>query len=222
MQSRQFTIKKKIWLLPFAMAVITLMVFSTCKRKKGNSDPTCVKLTKKQIQKWVDKGYTNPKDTNYMASVEFHTAYANPGDVFRVFAIGRNAKGDLMSKTLTELTPVDSCIKSHIHLKKYIFIGAVPATLDELEILDGINVKANLEYLRMLPYTEYEARSKFDMLAYTGFVHAKLTSKRLYRLALPPCPPCPNCKGPCPPPTSCPPGCVDDTIEQPIDSEANQ
>ena len=216
MQKNSFAFKKIIWLLSLIIAVISLLSFSSCNGKKAK-DAACVKLTKAQIQKWINKGYTDTTKPNYIASLRFQTAYAGPGTVFRVFVIGQRKDGSLVNESLTELAPVDTCNKSHINLPAFIFVGTVPADWSDLGVLknDG-KVIDSLEYLQMTPYAYLDPGSKFKLLAYTPYIIKKggvKSAPELKAYDLLPCPPCPNCKEPCPPPEGCIAPCTQASID---------
>ncbi len=207
MQTSHLSFKKSIWLLPLAIAAFSLVIILSWSCGKKAKSPTCVKLTKAQIQKWVNKGYTDSTKPNYMASMQFKTAYAFPGSVFRVFVIGARKDGSLINESLTELTPVDTCNKSHIKLSTYIFTGLNPADFYQLKILKSNGkIIDSLKYLQLEPFTFTDPTTHFDILAYNnsvvkeGGIILKYTAKGDQVL---PCPPCAYCKDPCPPPTGC-------------------
>ena len=196
-----------------------MLAFTSCGSGKESKNPTCVKLTKAQIQKWVKKGYTNPTNPDYMTSLRFTTAYADPGAVFKVFVMGVRTNGDSIPETLTELTPVDTD-NCKIKLSTYIFSGVNPFDFSELHILkeDGTIID-NLEYLKLVPFDYYEPKSEFNFVAYTPYVIKKggITSQLLDSagsiINFLPCPPCLYCKV-----TSCPTICEGRCGPQKIDS----
>ena len=85
MQKKQFSFNKTTWLWLPLIAIFSMAVISSCKCKKKPQYPSCVQLTKAQIQKWVDKGYTDSTKADYMIALQIKTAYAFPGTVFRYF-----------------------------------------------------------------------------------------------------------------------------------------
>lgn len=210
MQLRFFT-RNQPSFFPFALLIIGafLLTLLSCSSGKHSKIPTCVKLTRSQIEKWVKKGYTDPTNPNYMTSVEFTTADAGPGAVFRVFVIGVRGDGTRIPESLTELTPVDkdACV---IKLSDFLLIGTIPRRLSDLQILkkDG-NIIDSLEYLKLVPVDYEDPTTKYQFLAYenynimTGGVIRNVLDTVGYKIVLPPCPPCPNCIAPCPPPRSC-------------------
>jgi hypothetical protein len=203
MQEGQSTFKKSIGLLTLIVAAFSMVIISSCNDKSSN-DPVCVKFTKAQIQKWIDKGYINRLDLNPMVSVRFTTAYAGPGTVFRVYITGVRKDGSIIKESLTELTPVDSCTKDHIKLSEFIFIGTNPADLSQLGILDKDGkIVDGLEYLQMTPFDYTDPKTKYDFLAYENSIKkgdgTTMMRPLIHSDQILPCPPCPNC-----PPSSCP------------------
>jgi len=190
-------------LLQLLIAISWLALLS-CNPGKQSKVPTCVKLTKAQIQKWVTKKYTDPTNPNHMTSVQFTTAYAGPGAIFRVYVMGVRADGTPIPESLTELTPVDqdAC---NIKLPDFLLLGTIPRKLSELNILksDG-GVMDSLEYLKLVPVEYTDPSTKYQFMAYESY-HIKTggITLKVEGGVLPPCPPCPNCIAPCPPPTSC-------------------
>lgn len=206
MQKIKSSSKKSNWLLlPLAIAAFSLLMITSCCRKKSTF-PTCVKLTKAQIQKWVKEGYTDPANKNYMLSVRFKTAYASPGGVFRVFVTGLRKDGSLINESLTELTPVDTCNKEHIKLSDFIFTGTNPANLSDLGIVQSNGkIIDSLQFLQLAPFNYTDPVTKYDFLAYDIFTVKKggvISNSLVPRVGLP-CPPCPNCNA-----SSCPPPCT--------------
>jgi hypothetical protein len=211
MQKDQFSFNKSIGLLMILVAAFSMVIISSCKDKISKV-PTCVKLTKAQIQKWVDKGYTDTTKPNYMSSLRFKTAYAFPGTPFGVFVIGVRKDGKVIEESLTKLTPVDTCKKDHVELSDYIFTGMIPVDLVDLKILqgDGKKVTDSLENVVLQPYDWSDPNTHFNFLAYHFSIFKKggvvikpeVTTTMALKIGLP-CPPCPNCPNPCPPPAGC-------------------
>jgi hypothetical protein len=209
MLTNQFSfIKSKWYLLPFAFLLFSLMVASSCNPGSNSKNPTCVKLTKAQFQKWVKSGYTNSKNKDYISAVQFRTAYAFPGTIFKVYVIGQRADGTFVNESLTELKTIDTC-KTAGKLSEFIFLGTLPATIAELGVFnsDG-NVIDSFEYLKMDPYNFNDPTSHYDYLAYNVSVVTKSAGRTTTAFAKAqiglPCPPCPNCNpSACPKPPTC-------------------
>lgn len=210
MQTKQFALKKGTWqYLPIIIAVLSLVIISSCKGGKKSKNPTCVKLTKEQVQNWVKKGYTDTANIDYMPVLRFTTAYAGPGAEFRVFVIGQRKDYSLITESLTELKPVDTCDKKNIKLTDYIYSGTIPVDLRDLNILNpNGKVKDSLQYVSLFPYDWADPKTKINFLAYDftvmmngGVIIRPLTAEKGVGL---PCPPCPNCPvGGCPKPPTC-------------------
>lgn len=204
MQSRFFTRNQNPF-FPFALLIIGvfLLTFLSCKPGKQSRNPTCVKLTRAQIQKWVNKKYTDPTNPNHMTSLEFTTAYAGPGAIFSVYVMGVRNDGTRIPESLTELTPVDKDVCT-VKLSDFLLVGTIPRKLSELNILknDGTIIDS-LEYLKLVPVDFKDPTTKLYFLAYDNYNIKKGGVTFKYTEVLPPCPPCPNCIAPCPPPRSC-------------------
>ncbi len=205
MQKSKHASKANIWLLPFAITLIFVSVISSCKSGKKPAYPTCVKLTKAQVQNWVKKGFTDSSSADYMMIVRFKTAYAFPGTGFRVYAIGQRKDGTFIDGSLTELTAVDTCNKKHINLSEYIFTGTNPIRLSDLNIVkkDG-KINDSLRFLQMIPYTYTDPITHYSFLAFDINGTGENNTTIFYLKNPLPCPPCPNCpKYACPPPPTC-------------------
>lgn len=211
MQTNHFLFKKSSWLLiVLTITTVLMMAISSCgKGGKKSKNPTCVKLTKEQFQKWVKKGYTDPASKDYMTAIRFTTAYAGPGAVYRVYAIGQRKDYTLINESLTELSALDTCNKKHIELSDFIYTGTIPVDLNDLKILKpGGKLNDSLQYISLRPYDWFDTKIKYNFIAYdfsvimTGDVIVKpLMAEKGIGL---PCPPCPNCPvGGCPKPPTC-------------------
>jgi hypothetical protein len=210
MQKSQFSFKKNFWLLPVIVAAFFIVTDTSCKPVKKSNIPTCVKITKAQLQKWVDKGYTDRGNKDYIKIVRFKTAYAFPGTGFRVFVIGQRRDGSLINESLTELTPVDTCDKVHIKLSDFIFTGTNQSVWSDMKVLKSNGTLIDsLMYLKLTPFDYNDSATKLNFLAYdfylvkTGgvIIGPSLKTPTTQGSTLP-CPPCPNCKA-CPPPLEC-------------------
>jgi len=209
MQTSHFLQKKSNWfLLIFTIGLFSLAGITSCKSGNSAKNPTCVKFTKAQVQKWVKSGFTDSANKDYITAVQFRTAYAFPGSIFQVYIIGQRKDGSFVNESLTELETIDTC-KTAGKLSEYIFLGAIPATMSELGILNSTGqVNENFQFLKLVPYDYKDPTSHYDYLAYnitsiTDGGKASMGTLENASVGLP-CPPCPNCnKSSCPPPPTC-------------------
>ncbi len=206
MQKNQFFYKCfRLSAIALLGCLVMLAVSSCSKVEKKSNDPTCVKLTKAQIENWVQKGYINPNDSSNI--VRLRTAYGFPGTVFKVFAVIQ--KGDsVINESLTELTPVDSCNKKHIHLANFITTGIVLVNISDWNIWKGGKSQGklidSLQYIQFTPYNY--VYSPFTILNYDASAVNKdgtHTADILLGKWPLPCPPCENCR-----PDACPTTCA--------------
>jgi hypothetical protein len=210
MQKSQFSFKKNAWLFLIIAAAFFVVTDSSCKSGKKSKVPTCVKMTKAQLQKWVKNGYTERGNKNYAYLIRLKTTYAFPGTGFSVFVMGQRRDGSLIDESLTELTPVDSCDKVHIKLSDFIFTGTNQSVWSDINVLNSNGTLIDsLEYLKLTPFDYKDSATKLNFMAYDfnviktgGVIMVKTaTSPTIQSVSLP-CPPCPNCKA-CPPPMDC-------------------
>ncbi len=209
MRTSQFFFRKNFWIFfSITIALFSLAGFTSCKPGKSAKNPTCVKFTKAQIQKWVTSGFTDSTKKDYITAVQFRTAYAFPESIFKVYVIGQRQDGTFVNESLTELESIDTC-KTVAKLSEFIFFGAIPATMSELGILDSKGqVNDSLQFLKLDPYDYKDPTSHYDYLAYniTSIIQVgKATMETTQKASIGlPCPPCPNCnKSSCPPPPTC-------------------
>ena len=203
MEKFQSPLKKISGLLSIVFAATSLFIVS-CNGKNVKS-PTCVKLTKAQIQKWVNKGYLNPQDSGI---VRLKAAYAWPGTFYKVYAGVQKADGSLIQESIIALTPVDTC-KDHVNLNEFVFSGTLQVSVADWNIWKtngGKSLNDSLAYIQLDPYT-YNYQT-LPLLAFQDYVVSKDGSRiQVLHMAktdgILPCPPCPNCKTPCPPPSTC-------------------
>lgn len=208
MQTSKFAKQKRNWLLLSITILCFLACITSCKHGKSAKNPTCVKFTKAHIQKWVAKGFTDSTNKDYITAVQFRTAYAFPGSIFQVYVIGQRKDGSFVNESLTELETIDTC-KIAGKLSEFIFLGAIPATLSELGMLNSNGqVNDSLEFLQLSPYDYTDPKTHYDYLAYNITTIKKggqttMQNIQNAKIGLP-CPPCPNCnKSACPPPPTC-------------------
>jgi len=177
--------------LAFLLIVFSLFVFVSCNKKQANS-PTCMKLTKKQINHWVKEGMT--KGENSIAYLRVKTAYGGPGTVFRTFVTGLTIKGEIVPESLTELVPGDDCI---IGLDDtYMVIGSSIFKVPYDKIFEKDELKKGISEITFVPYVD-DTTTIFKMLNYTTRSQEGLfTIEALEQDVL--CPPCKNCIPPYP------------------------
>src|SRR5690349_15412342 len=78
-------------------------------KDEAMTDPTCVKLTRDQIQNWIDKGYIDPGVKGTV--IRFRTVLSWPKTVFRIYAgVQKLDDGSLIPESEIELSATDdSC-----------------------------------------------------------------------------------------------------------------
>lgn len=214
---------------PYALIIIALfMVTLLSCNGKGAKEPTCVKLTRAQLQKWADKGFIKYGQVNI---IRLKVAYAWPGSAYKVYAVVQTAEnGSMINESLIELKPLDSCLKDHkghIKLDDYASSGTIPANLEDWDIWkkDGSKkINDSLDYIQLepydYPYRELRLMALHDYKVKKGGIRTPVLHPMINKVdGLLPCPPCPNCKQPCPPPSSCTAPCeikIDSTIDRSI------
>jgi hypothetical protein len=188
----------------FIMVSVAAGIFS-CKNGKqsltNSTSVTCVRLTKDQLQQWVNAGYTDSTKPNYIVAVRIKTAYAGPGTEFRVYAVGQRKDGSLIDSSLTELNTADSC--GQISLSEFVFTGSCFADFKKMHIWKpNGTVNDSLKYIKLTPYSYSDTSAHIDLLAYNAeSVGIPTGFGGNMKSTLPPCPPCPSCT------VYCPPGC---------------
>jgi hypothetical protein len=220
MQTSSFFQFKRIIVVLSVIFVSSFLVFSTC-NGKNSKNPVCVQLTKAQLKKWATKGYIDPGNS---AIVRIKAAYVWPGTLYKVYAGVQKSDGSLIGESVVELSPIDSCNKSHIKLDDFIFSGTLQVGITDWNIWKtngGKTINDSLEYIQFDPYN-YNYKS-LTLLAFHDYVVKKggirsatyHKGQQIEMYSILPCPPCPNCKSACPPPSSCtgPAPCTDIAID---------
>lgn len=197
----------------------SLAILSSCKdQKKAKADftgkPTCMKLTKAQLQDWVRDEYTKPGDTDYIETMIFYTGYAGPGSDFHLNVRGLKTDNKEVPESRLDLDSTnDNCIAS---LPDYISISSNSLNRSDLGIFDATGkLDKNFAYLQLKPNVFTDPASKSQYLIYDVTVVNSDGSTRPLAKGTLPCPPCPYCRPYCPP--SCTSGCstsIDSTLEK--------
>jgi hypothetical protein len=212
MQTSQFSFKKSIWLLPLAITVFSLLGISSCNGKndntgkKDNLGPSCMTLTKDQINKnWVPT-YTNPTnpEKNIISILKFYSTYDQGSGGFSVHVQAFNKSNSPLGNSID----LSSGVACGINLPPLVQGRSNDIELSALNILkpDGTLVD-NFDKIILTP--EIDVISGFDFLQYD--VAVIVGDSRTAGPTLLPCPPCVNCKPPCP--ADCQPACTkDDSI----------
>ncbi len=220
MQTGQSLIKNRIWmqLLPVAIAVVSLLTISSCKEKKEKkkalvTSPSCMMLTKTDINQWVTNGYTDTSaaNKNRIIWLRFITSWKGAGTEFDVKVEGLRDDKDrnsIVSGSETKLTSGSSCI---ISLPAAIGLSSNSCKLSDLNILEpNGTLKSNFDYLLLTPEAN-PTDPNYMSFKMTVFYTAGSTPEG----GTLPCPPCINCKYPCPDdcPLPCPPVPVGDSLK---------
>ena len=193
-------------LTPFLLvAAFTIFLLSACKwDRPAGEKPICVKLTKKDIQNWIDEGFIKPGDAAKL-TVHLRAGYTFPGKGFWLYAALQKEDGSIIEKSITKLDKVDTCSVAHIKLSPYILLAAMRTPLSEWKIWDGDKLKDSFSFVRLEP-ENYRDPKGISYLALNEYIIDKSgniitnttnTGTVSYITALP-CPPCDNCRLPCP------------------------
>jgi hypothetical protein len=212
MQTSQFSFKKSIWLMPLAIIVFFLLGISACngkkdkKNEKENLSPSCMTLTRDQINKYWVPTYTNPSnpEKNLISILKFYSAYNHESGSFTVNVQAFNKFNTSLGDPI-DLSPGVAC---GVKLPSLVQGRSNDIDLSALNILkaDGTLVD-NFDQIILTPgFVEING---FDFLKYDLAIVIGGTSTP----GPPPlpCPPCVNCKPACP--EDCQPPCSpDDSI----------
>jgi hypothetical protein len=177
MQPKQFFAFQRVGLPPLLVLVI--------------SCPTCVTLTKDQIQKgWVDPGYTKPGATDKITWLKLYTSYGGPGTNFSANVHGMESDNTEPAGSKLDLNTGTGCTVS---FPADMAIGSNSIDISTLDIFnaDG-SVKKELEYVKFTPQA-FPSDKMF--LNYT--VEVVYTTGTQQKGGSLPCPPCIYCRPPC-------------------------
>lgn len=180
--------------------VLSSFIFVSCNEKKATS-PTCMKLTKEQINDWVKKGFTAGKDP--IVYLRLKTAYSGPGTVFRTFVTGLTITGSVVPESLTELKPGDKCEVSMDDT--YMVIGSSIFKVPYNKLFEKGELKKGINEITFVPFID-DTTTIFKMLNYTLRNQEGLFTLQASEQAVL-CPPCANCIPPNPP------GCKESKID---------
>lgn len=177
--------------------------------------PTCMKLTKAQLQDWVTNNFTKPGDVNYIKTLVIYTSYPGSGSVFAANARGLRTDEREVKNSRIDLDPIKNNCSPN--LPEHFNVG-IMNTLDkdQLAIFDASgNFVNGFDYLQFTPKIYVDAETKISTLFYdVVVVNTDGTTRPVGKGTLP-CPPCPYCVPKCP--DWCTPACVtptDTTIEK--------
>lgn len=196
-----------IWVATLVFALLS--VLSSCKdQKKFKADftgrPTCMKLTKAQLQDWVSNDYTKPGDTDYIETMIFYTGFAGPGSEFQLNVRGLKTDDQEVPDSRLDLDSTnDNCTPN---LPDYISIGSNSLKRSDLGIFDASGkIAKNFSYLQLKPNVFTDPSTKTQYLVYDVTVVNSDGSTRPLAKGTLPCPPCPYCVPKCP--VGCTPPC---------------
>lgn len=175
---------------------------TSCKNKKDKtveSWPTestfkmnCVRLTKAQVQEWVDSGWTNPANANRIKVILFQ--------FFTLNASGANSNMQQLSypgKSLSEIKPngMDTLAIDTVCAAKTISGSAVLGNnmiyLSTLKIIKADGTLTDFDFVRFIPSTRFAPYLSYTVEIVRNGVAEKLTDD--------------EGTNPCPPPQYCPP-----------------
>jgi hypothetical protein len=214
MQPKSLRLKVSSGFISVFLLVCSIAILLTgCKPEKMKL-PSTAMLTKKQIQKWIDKKYITPGDSTVV--IRFRPVYGFPNTVYRLYAAVENKDGSLIEASEIELSQEKG--DYNISIDPFTFTGMIEASLKDWNVWKEsqgkIELNPDFNHVRLIPFdTTYESLPLFCIKDYviTGenVTEVQHYSKDFTMIitGLLPCPPCINCKVPCPPPTSCNDSC---------------
>jgi hypothetical protein len=184
---------KTLWFpSAFFIVALSLFILVSCKEKKYATNPTCMKLTKEQIQNWIKKGFTSGKDS--IVYLRIKTAYGGPGTVFRAFVEGLTGKGDLVPQSLTELKAGDKC---EVGLDDtYMVISPCINKFSYEKFFEKMELKKAINEIIIVPETIVDTTTKLKFLNYRIKDQEGVFTLDTMDWKFLPCPPCPNCPDP--------------------------
>ncbi len=197
-----------------AIAIImTMAILLSCKDQKRSTAsftgrPTCMKLTKAQLQDWVRDEYTKPGDADYIETMIFYTSDLGPGSDLLVNVRGLKTNFEEVPDSRLDLDSTnDNCTPN---LPKYLNYGSNSINRSELGIFDAAGkLQKNFAYLQLRPTVFTDPINKTQHLMYDITVVNSDGSTRPLAKGTLPCPPCPYCVPRCP--DDCTPRCPDKT-----------
>lgn len=175
------------------MTIICMIFIASCKDKHA-TNPTCMKLTKNQIEHWVKKGFFKSGGDS-IAYIRLKTAYSGPGTIFKTYAVGLTMKGDVVPESLTELVPGEKCVVSLDDT--YMVIGSSIFKMPYNKLFAEGILKKGISELMFVPFVDTTVRC-YDMMNYSiSSQEGVFTIEAAEQPVL--CPPCANCIPPYPP-----------------------
>jgi hypothetical protein len=195
MQTNQISSKKLLWHLPITFAVLSLVIISSCKSKKEYSlldkDKCKIGLSSSDInQVWVIPGYTNPKDPNFIDSLDVITVYDPISNNYTVYVQGLKKDAVVVSESRIKLFEGTSCM-----LPKDISIA--PHNYYKLWDLGIFEADGKLKKFKDVTFKPRRYSKDQEILSYEMGVEGQTGVTALAKDETLPCPPCPNCKPPC-------------------------
>lgn len=184
--------KKSLVSSIFLFAIFALFTLLSCNEKNAKH-PTCVKLTKKQIDNWEKKGFTSGK--NPIVYLWVKTAYAGAGTTFRTFVTGMTADGKMVPESFIELQAGDKCEVSFDDT--YMVSGASYFKFPYNKLFENGSLKKGIKEIILVPESKQE--NGFWWLNYTMSSQEGVFSLEKDESTGILCPPCPNCIPPNPP-----------------------
>lgn len=181
---------------------ILLTFLPSCKEQgKAKADftgkPTCMKLTKAQLQDWVRDDYTKPGNTDYIETMIFYTGDAGPGSDFTLNVRGlKTDEKEVPGSRLDLDSTNDNCT---VNLPYPYSIGSNSIKRSDLGIFDATGkLEKNFAYLQLKPNVYTDPATKTQYLIYDVTVVNEDGSTRPLAKGTLPCPPCPYCVPKCP------------------------
>jgi hypothetical protein len=195
MQPKQFFAFQRVGLPPLIVLVISCLgILASCvdpKTKATITGPTCVTLTKDQIQKgWIDPGYTKPGATDKITWLKLYTSYGGPETNFSANVHGMETDNTEPAGSKLDLNTGTDC---NVKLPDDLAIGSNSIDISTLDIFnaDG-TVKKELEYVKFTPQL-FPSNRTFMNYA----VEVVYTTGAQQKGGTLPCPPCIYCRPPC-------------------------
>lgn len=180
---------------------ILLTFLPSCKeQEKAKADftgrPTCMKLTKAQLQDWVRDEYTKPGNPDYIETLILYTGFPGPGSDFQLNVRGLKKDDTEVPGSRLDLDSTnDNCTPK---LPAYYSIGSNSIARSELGIFDATGkLEKNFSYLQLRPNVFTDTATKTNFLIYDITVVNSDGSTRPLAKGTLPCPPCVYCRPPC-------------------------
>jgi len=207
---KNLSFQKKVPLLFSSILLLffALLPVSSCKDgdEKSGDDKTvvagsgfkmnCVILTKKQIQRWVDSGWTKPGDPASIKTILLQFFTADPAGINSNMQLVAYPGQTIMDVKLTgkEILAIDTtCVAKQ--LKDTVIFGNNRVNIADLKILEPNGTLNDFDYIRFIPSNGYPYYINFTIEVVRAA--EKETIAGAYGRGSDPCPP--YCAGPPPP-----------------------